>query len=99
MAESFKRNGSSALILFRRGSRSVSLTKSFSTESHNSAIAGEMRSEIDKSSAKRLINALRSLIACPRWRVKTFKVTSGVTKGLPSRSPPIHDPKVSGWLK
>lgn len=37
-----------------------------------------------------------SLMPCSCWRIRTSQVTSGVTLGLPSRSPPIQVPKVSG---
>ena len=29
-----------------------------------------------------------------RWSMSVFAVTAGVTLGLPSRSPPIHEPNV-----
>ena len=35
-------------------------------------------------------------IAVSAWSFSTSRVTSAVTKGLPSRSPPIQEPKRSG---
>ena len=50
----------------------------------------------DRSASSRSSTGSRSRTPCTRSRSATVAVTSGVTNGLPSRSPPIHEPKVSG---
>ena len=49
-------------------------------------------------SLRQLVDQRRRCAAmpCSCWSISTSRVTSGVTFGLPSRSPPIQVPKVSG---
>jgi hypothetical protein len=54
------------------------------------------RRETDSSSISASIAFSVAWMPCSCWIISTSRVTAGVTNGLPSRSPPIHVPKVSG---
>ena len=69
---------------------------SFASAASSSAVTPVMRT--DEESSRRSSSTMSSVsrIACSCWRAMTSSVACGVTFGLPSRSPPIHVPNVSG---
>ena len=96
MAVAFNRYGSSTLMRLKRSSISGKISKSAFTEVSNSSDAPAIRvdTESDWRSASNLSRVTRML--CPTWVEIAFLVTSAVTCGFPSLSPPIQLPNESG---
>jgi len=96
MQRAFSRYGSSALTRRKRVDSSGSASRSAASDADRSSETGRSRRDTDTSLMSVSIACSAAWIPCSYWMRSTSRVTFAVTYGLPSRSPPIQLPKVTG---